>query len=66
MNKRNAAYLEKHIFGILREKAGLPNADRKEMINLSNYIDWSLRSGVKLNFTLTEEELMYVEIAIES
>ena len=44
----------------------MPDADKKEMINLSNYIDWSSRSGLKLNFTLTPEELMYVEIAIES
>ena len=36
------------------------------MINLCNYIDWALRSGLKLNFTLSQEELMLVEIAIES
>ena len=66
MNQKNTAFLEKHIFKTLREKAGMPDADKKEMINLSNYIDWSSRSGLKLNFTLTPEELMYVEIAIES
>lgn len=44
----------------------MPNADFKEMIQLANYIDWSLRSGINLNFTLTEEELKFVEIAIES
>ena len=36
------------------------------MIQLCNYIDWSLRSGIRLNFTLTEDELKYVEVAIET
>ena len=66
MFKRNKEFLEEHIFKTLREKAGLPDANNKELIQLSNYIDWSLRSGINLNFTLSEEELKYVEIAIES
>ena len=66
MFARNTAFLEEKIFPTLREKAGLPNADKKELIQLCNYIDWSIRSGVELSFTLTETELMYVEIAIES
>ena len=66
MFDRNTAWLEDKIFPALREKAGLPQADKKELVQLCNYIDWSLRSGIKLNFTLTEEELKYVEICIES
>lgn len=66
MNDRNEAYLEEKIFKTLREKSGVKNETSSEMINLCNYIHWALVSGVKLNFDLTPEELMYIEIAIES
>ena len=66
MFTKNTAFLEEKIFPTLRLKAGLPKAERKELIQLCNYIHWSLRSGVPLKFDLTEEELMYIEIAIES
>lgn len=49
--------MEDKFYGILRQKAGLPDANESELISLCNYIHWSLRSGIKLNFTLTEEEL---------
>ena len=66
MFKKNTEILEERLFDKLRLKSGLIGADRREMINLCNYIDWALRSGLKLNFTLSQEELMLVEIAIES
>ena len=66
MFKKNTEVLEEKLFDKLRVKAGLIGADRREMINLFNYIDWALRSGLRLNFTLSQEELMLVEIAIES
>ena len=66
MFKKNTEMLEEKLFDSLRVKAGLEGADRREMINLCNYIDWALRSGLRLNFTLSQEELMLVEIAIES
>ena len=66
MFKKNTEILEEKLFPVLRGKSGLIDADRRELINLCNYIDWALRSGLKLNFTLSQEELMLVEIAIES
>ena len=66
MQKRNKAFLEDKILKKLRERAGLPEADFKELIRLSNYISWAIRSGLTLNFTLTDEEFKYVEIIIES
>ena len=66
MFKKNTEILEEKLFPALRGKSGLIDADRRELINLCNYIDWALRSGLRLNFTLSQEELMLVEIAIES
>ena len=36
------------------------------MIDMCNYIDWSLRSGLELNFELSEEDLRLVEVCVEA
>lgn len=36
------------------------------MIDMCNYIDWSLRSGLELNFELSEEDLHLVEVCVEA
>lgn len=50
----------------MQQKTGYDLKDYKVMLNLVNYIDWALRSGLKLNFDLTEEEMGYVEMAVET
>ncbi len=38
----------------------------RELSSIVNYIDWALRSHITLNFTLTDEEMGYIEMGVEA
>jgi hypothetical protein len=65
MWRKHTTYFETHLFAKLRQLTGITSTDPREMVSLCNYIDWAMRSGYKLKFQLTEEELMLIEAAIE-
>ena len=58
-------YLEENLFKRLRELTGMTTQDPKKMIDLCNYINWSERSGLQLNFALTERENRLINLCIE-
>ena len=43
MYERNKEYLEPIIYKQLREKSGLWNATESELVDMANFIDWTLR-----------------------
>jgi len=65
MKARHNTFMEKKLYSKLRQVTGLVDADARMMQDLVNYIDWASRSGIKLNFSLTEEELKCVEVSYE-
>jgi len=53
MYERNKDFLEPRIYKILREKSGLVNANEADLVDLANFIDWTMRDGREVNLGLT-------------
>lgn len=66
MLDKNMEFLEDKIIKQLREKTGLAISNGRELSSIVNYIDWALRSHITLNFTLTEEEMGFIEMGVEA
>jgi len=43
----------------------MPDANTKQMSKVVDFIDWAIESDLKLNFDLSEQDLLFIELVDE-
>ena len=59
------AWIEEVFFTKLRLDLNMPDANTKQMSKVVDFIDWAIESDLKLNFDLSEQDLLFIELVDE-